>query len=126
MRKKASIAEAPAAARPLLEKISRCKAVILVGHKNVASAVKVGNAVQFNMPQMTEYPSGALAMEVYSCGVRFTFEPISDAFAEEYTRRRVMENSLLGFRTGYTVPVWNQSFPWGGSDKMVFPVWKNK
>lgn len=126
MRKKASIADAPAAARPLLEKISRCKAVILVGHKNVASAVKVGNAIQFNMPQLTEYPAGALAMEVYSCGVRFTFEPIADAFAEEYTRRRVTENSLLGFRTRHSVPVWNQSFPWGGSDKMVFPVWKNK
>ncbi len=124
MRGKASIADAAAAAKPLLEKISRCKAVILVGHKNVASAIKFGNALQFNMPQMTEYPAGALAVEVYSTGVRFTFEPIADNFAEEYTRRRVSESALIYFRTAHSVPIWNQSFQWGGSDNMLFPVWK--
>ena len=107
-RGKTSIAEAPEGARKLLEKLSRCKGVLLVGHKNVAATAKLGNLTQINMPQTTEYPAGAVALEVYETGARLTFVPITDTYAEEYSRRRIGESSSrLRHRTRYTYPVWN-------------------
>ena len=107
-RGKKSIAEAPEGARKLLEKLSRCRGLILVGHKNVAGSVRLGSMTQINMPQTTEYPAGAIALEVYDNGAALTFVPIDDTFAEEYTRRRIAESSSrLRFRTRYTYPIWN-------------------
>ena len=107
-RGKKSIAEAPEGARKLLEKISRCKGLLLVGHKNVASAVKLGSMTQINMPQTTQYPTGAIALEVYDNGARLTFVPAGDTLAEEYTRRTTaISSSRLCSRTRYSLPVWN-------------------
>ena len=107
-RGKKSIAEAPEGARKLLEKLSRCKGLLLVGHKNVAASVKLGGLTQINMPQTTEYPAGAVALEVYENGARLTFVPITDLYAEEYTRRRIAESSSrLRHRTRYSYPIWN-------------------
>lgn len=108
-RGKKSIAQAPEGARRMLEKLARCKGLILVGHKNVATSVKLGSMTQINMPQTTEYPAGGIALEVYEHGAGLTFVPIADTFAEEYTRRRIAESaSRLRHRTRYTYPVWNQ------------------
>ena len=110
---KKSVAEAPEAIKPLLEKIAGCKGVILVGHKNVAASARVGNMTQINVPQTTEYPAGGVALKVYSDGVQISFVPIDDMYAEEYSRRRMAESSgRLRHRTRYTYPIWNQFLKW--------------
>ncbi len=112
-REKKSYTEAPEGARKMLEKLSRCKGLILVGHKNVASAVKLGSMTQINMPQTTQYPTGAIALDVYDTGVSLTFVPIADAYTEEYTRRiTATSSSRLRTRTRYSLPVWNQFLAW--------------
>ena len=112
-RDKKSIAEAPAGARKLLEKLARCKGLLLVGHKNIATTAKLGNLTQINMPQTTEYPAGTVDLKVYENGASLTFVPIADNYAEEYSRRRIAESSSrLRFRTTYTYPVWNKFYAW--------------
>ena len=112
-REKKSFTEAPEGARKLLEKLSRCKGLILVGHKNVATSVKLGSMTQINMPQTTQYPTGAIALDVYDNGARLTFVPIKDAYVEEYTRRTTAASSgRLHSRTRYSLPVWNQFISW--------------
>ena len=108
MRGKKSFADAPAGARKLLEKLSRCNALLLVGHNNCAAIAKAGKLTQINMPATTEYPAGAVALEVYDNGVRVTFVPIADAYAEEYSRRRGAEMlHRQKRRARYIYPVWN-------------------
>ena len=77
-------------------------------YKNVAASAKLGGLTQINMPQTTEYPAGAAAVEFYDNGAHVTFVPITDVYAEEYSRRRIGESSSrLRFRTRYTYPIWN-------------------
>lgn len=112
-RDKKSFTEAPEGARKLLEKLSRCKGLILVGHKNVATSVKLGSMTQINMPQTTQYATGGIALEVYDSGVRLTFVPAGDAFTEEYTRRATaISSSRMRHRIRYSLPVWNQFIKW--------------
>ena len=108
MRGKKSVSEAPAGARKLLEKLSRCNALLLVGHNNCPAIAKSGKLTQINMPATTEYPAGAVALEVYNNGIDITFVPVADAYAEEYSRRRGAEMlNRQKRRTRNIYPIWN-------------------
>ncbi len=112
-RGKKSFTDAPDGARKLLEKLSRCKGLILVGHKNVATSAKLGSMTQINLPQTTQYPTGAISLDVYGNGARLTFVPANDLFSEEYTRRTTaISSSRLRSRTRYSLPTWNQFLGW--------------
>ena len=112
-RKTKSFTEAPEGAGKLLKKLAGCKGLILVGHKNIASSAKLGSMTQINLPQPTQYPTGAIALDVYDNGARLTFVPAGKACTEEYSRRRTAESAARMYhRTRYSLPVWNQFISW--------------
>lgn len=96
-----------------LEKIASSKSVIYVGHKNVAAAAYLGNVVQINMPQTTQFPMGWLEAEIRTDGVyqRFVFSSTADR--EELSR--VLGGCFLGtigYRDWRSVEIWNRFIPW--------------
>ena len=99
--------------------MARCNAIAWVGHKNVASPAVRRQFRQFNSPQLTEYPIGALALDVYESGVLMSFIPVPDRFVEEYARRRMTAVSpeLLKWRTATMQTGWNSFIPWPGNRK---------
>lgn len=101
-------------AHRLLDKIASSRSVILVGHKNIASVAKLGNCVQVNLPQPTQYPSGYVLLHVFRNGVRIEYRPAADDYWQN--RGRII---YPGHRDAeHRAEIWNQfiPFPLGGDN----------
>ena len=88
------------------------KGAIIVGHKNVATSAKLGNLVQINAPQLTQFPAGALRLDVFSDGMRLEFQPTLNIFYDEYSRIR--GNALkqtAATRDKNSLKIWNAFYP---------------
>ena len=76
----------PAESKDMLEKIASFHGIGCIGHKNVATQVKMNNFTQINMPQLTHFPAGYLVIDVYKDEFRLCFEPIPGEILNEYSR----------------------------------------
>lgn len=76
----------PAESKDMLEKISTLHGLGCIGHKNVATRVKVNNFTQINLPQLTHFPAGYLVIDVYKDEFILRFEPIPSEILNEYSR----------------------------------------
>ena len=70
----------------MLDKIKTMHALACIGHKNVATQLKINNYTQINMPQLTHFPAGYLVIDVYPGEFRLRFEPIPSEILNEYSR----------------------------------------
>ncbi len=95
---------------PLLKKLAAMRGMILVGHKNVATTAKLGNLVQINMPQSTQFPAGYAVCEVYDNGVKIQYKPTLNIFYDEYSRLRA-GNTQLRTRDNKSLEIWNAFYP---------------
>ncbi|MBR5415089.1 MAG: metallophosphoesterase [Thermoguttaceae bacterium] len=101
-----------------LEKIASSKSVIYVGHKNVAATARLGNVLQINMPQTTQFPMGWLEAEIRTDGIyqRFVFSSAADR--EELSR--LLGGCYLGtigYRDWRSAEIWNRFVPWPESEE---------
>lgn len=95
-----------------LKKLSEMRGMILVGHKNVASTAKLGNLVQVNMPQLTQFPAGYIAAELFADGIRLEFKPSFDLYYDEYSRiRGAVFGQTAAKRDRYSLTLWNKFYP---------------
>ena len=86
--------------------------MILVGHKNIAVTAKLGNLVQINLPQLTQFPAGYIYAKVYTDGVLLEFCPGLDEFFDEYSRiRSVLFKQNAARRDKLSLAVWNAFYP---------------
>ena len=96
----------------LLEKLAKMRGMILVGHKNVATRAELGNLVQLNMPQLTQFPAGYIVAELFADGIRLEFKSAFDLFYDEYSRLR---GAAFGQgaerRDKYSLSIWNKFYP---------------
>ena len=96
----------------LLEKLAKMRGMILVGHKNVATRAELGNLVQLNMPQLTQFPAGYIVAELFTDGIRLEFKSAFDLFYDEYSRLR---GAAFGQgaerRDKYSLSIWNKFYP---------------
>ena len=100
------------AAEKYLQKLSTMRGMILVGHKNIAVTAKLGNLVQINLPQLTQFPAGYIYAKVYTDGVLLEFCPGLDEFFDEYSRiRSVLFTQNAARRDKFSLPVWNAFYP---------------
>ena len=76
----------PAESKDMLEKIASFHGIGCIGHKNVATQVKMNNFTQINLPQLTHFPAGYLVIDVYNDEFRLCFEPIPSEILNEYSR----------------------------------------
>ena len=76
----------PAESKDMLEKIASFHGIGCIGHKNVATQVKMNNFTQINLPQLTHFPAGYLVIDVYKDEFRLCFEPIPGEILNEYSR----------------------------------------
>ena len=101
-----------AAVAPRLEKLSRMNGFILIGHKNVATKAQLGNLVQINLPQLTQFPAGYCYAELYTDGMRIEFRPGLDEFYDECSRLRCAVNGMnIKNRDLYSLTIWNAFYP---------------
>lgn len=95
-----------------LEKLAKMQGFILVGHKNVATTQKLGNLVQINLPQLTQFPAGYCYADIYTDGMRLEFRPGLNEFYAEYSRLRC---AIYGMdsrvRDTNSLKVWNNFYP---------------
>ena len=100
-------------AAELLKKLAGMQGFILVGHKNIATTAKLGNLLQINMPQLTQYPAGAVYAELYTDGLRLEFQPMLDEFYDEYSRIRcnVRGPSPEVRDSSHSLNIWNAFYP---------------
>ncbi len=76
----------PAESKDMLEKIASFHGIGCIGHKNVATQVKMNNFTQINLPQLTHFPAGYLVIDAYNDEFRLCFEPIPSEILNEYSR----------------------------------------
>ena len=101
-----------AAVAPQLEKLSRMNGFIIIGHKNAATQAKMGNLVQINFPQLTQFPAGYCYAELYTDGMRLEFRPGLDEFYDECSRLRCAVNGMNSKeRDLYSLTIWNAFYP---------------
>ena len=99
-------------AAEILKKLANMKGAIIVGHKNVATTARLGNLIQINAPQLTQFPAGSLYAEIYSDGMRLEFRPAFDEFFDEYSRIRSNASKLTSARRDQnSLTVWNAFYP---------------
>ncbi len=99
--------------RAQLDKIGRSKAIIYIGHKNVATTAALGQATQMNVPQTTQFPAGWLEAEIYPEGIYHQFVPSCPTELEELSR--LLGGDMMkgiGYRDVYSFDLWNQFIPW--------------
>ena len=99
-----------------LEKLTRCRTIAYIGHKNVAARLVKGNLLQLNMPQLTHFPAGYLEATFYTDGIWHEFIPVNSEILNEYSRRgtefaRYHSHPACDckskYRDGYTLKYWN-------------------
>ncbi|MBE6367262.1 MAG: hypothetical protein E7052_05060 [Lentisphaerae bacterium] len=71
----------------LLQQISRTPSIIYAGHQNIMSVTRIGDAVQINLPQPSQYPCGWLHVRCFENGTYYTFEPITSEVMRQWSRR---------------------------------------
>jgi len=76
----------PGDCRAMLAKTASCRGIGCIGHKNVATQVKVNSFTQINLPQLTHFPAGYLVIDVHRDEFRLRFEPIPSEILNEYSR----------------------------------------
>ena len=95
----------------LLKKLAAMQGVIIVGHKNIATSAKLGNLLQVNMPQLTQFPAGVIYAELFTDGIRLEFVTAHNEFFDEYGRIR---GNIMGqkqrFRDRHSLTVWNNFY----------------
>ena len=95
-----------------LQKLSAMRGMIFAGHKNIAVTARLGNLVQVNLPQLTQFPAGYIYAQVYADGVLLEFCPGLDSFYDEYSRIRSVlfgQNSVR--RDKCSMKIWNVFYP---------------
>ncbi len=98
------------ACRAMLERIAAARAIVLVGHKNLASITTIGDRVpQINCPQMTQYPNGYLLFRLYPEGMLYSYAPSADEWIEEYSRRC---SGSVAAREKHAFRCWNGFLRW--------------
>lgn len=115
--KNKAIADAGACAG-LLDKIGGSNSVIYVGHKNVAATARLGNVLQINMPQTTQFPMGWLEAEIRPEGIYHHFVFSTSADREELSR--LLGGCYLGtigYRDRRSAEIWNRFVPWPKSEE---------
>ena len=115
--KNKAIADADACAG-LLDKIGGSNSVIYVGHKNVAATARLGNVLQINMPQTTQFPMGWLEAEIRPEGIYHHFVFSTSADREELSR--LLGGCYLGtigYRDRRSAEIWNRFVPWPKSEE---------
>ena len=115
--KNKAIADADACAG-LLDKIGGSNSVIYVGHKNVAATARLGNVLQINMPQTTQFPMGWLEAEIRPEGIYHHFVFSTAADREELSR--LLGGCYLGtigYRDRRSAEIWNRFVPWPKSEE---------
>lgn len=100
-----------AEAAPVLAKLAKMNGMIFVGHKNVATTAKLGNMVQLNLPQLTQFPAGYLVCSVYSDGILTEFRPGLNEFYDEYSRIRGSNFKMTAERRDkHSLKLWNKFY----------------
>ena len=100
-----------AEAAPYLAKLARMNGMIMVGHKNVATTAKLGNMVQLNLPQLTQFPAGYLVCSVYTDGILTEFRPGLNEFYDEYSRIRGSNFKMTAERRDkHSLQLWNKFY----------------
>ena len=85
--------------------------MIMVGHKNVATTAKLGNMVQLNLPQLTQFPAGYLVCSVYTDGILTEFRPGLNEFYDEYSRIRGRNFKMTAERRDkHSLALWNKFY----------------
>ena len=80
-----SDADSPGCAE-MIFKLSQCRGIFYIGHKNVPTQVKVNRVVQLNTPQPTHFPAGYLEVDFYEDGIWHRFIPLFSEAMNEYSR----------------------------------------
>ncbi|MDO5580754.1 MAG: metallophosphoesterase [Planctomycetia bacterium] len=99
--------------REQLEKIGRSRSIIYIGHKNVATTAKLGQVLQMNLPQTTQFPAGWLEAEICPEGIYHRFIPSCSAELEELSR--LLNGGMMkgiGYRDRFSFEIWNRFVPW--------------
>ena len=100
-----------AEAAPVLAKLAKMNGMIFVGHKKVATTAKLGNMVQLNLPQLTQFPAGYLVCSVYTDGILTEFRPGLNEFYDEYSRIRGTHFKMTAERRDkHSLPLWNKFY----------------
>lgn len=98
--------------RNALEKLRDMNGIIYVGHKNIASRVDTGNIIQLNVPQVTHFPAGYLAVTAYANGLYHRFQPIYSELLNEYSRKDSVKCGISTvYRDGNSLKNWNVVMP---------------
>lgn len=94
----------------MLKRIASARAIVLVGHKNLATMTEIeGRVPQINCPQTTQYPNGYLVFRLYPEGMLYSYVPASDEWSEEYSRR--LHGSVTA-REKHAFRCWNGFLKW--------------
>lgn len=98
--------------KPIIDKIaglSGKNAIVYIGHKNLATSAQIGQVLQLNMPQTTQFPAGYISVDVYEDGLMHIFHPLDD-FRNEFSRRA--SNAAFADRRDLKVfQLWNFWLP---------------
>ena len=96
--------------RAMLKRIASARAIVPVGHKNLATMTEIdGRVPQINCPQTTQYPNGYLVFRLYPEGMLYSYVPASDEWSEEYSRR--LHGSVTA-REKHAFRCWNGFLKW--------------
>jgi hypothetical protein len=104
-------------AQAILRKLAQCHGVLYVGHKNIASEVRIGSLVQLNTPQTSHFPAGYLVADVHADGIWHRFVPMGSEALNEYSRLGTEASRPFShpdcacksaFRDRFTQQLWNQ------------------
>ncbi len=96
--------------RAMLKRIASARAIVPVGHKNLATMTEIdGRVPQINYPQTTQYPNGYLVFRLYPEGMLYSYVPASDEWSEEYSRR--LHGSVTA-REKHAFRCWNGFLKW--------------
>ena len=84
---------------------------IIVGHKNIATSAKLGNLLQINMPQLTQFPAGVIYAEQFTDGIRLEFVTVHSEFYDEYSRIRGNDmGQKQRYRDRHSLTIWNNFY----------------
>ena len=75
--------------------------VIYSGHVNIPLRLKTPKGWQINAPQVVQYPSGFLTVDVYRKGLFHQFVPIKSEILRNYSLRMLGQDSSPFFKPGY-------------------------
>lgn len=70
----------------MLNDLRGTRAILYVGHQNIPVKVDIGDSVQINVPQPSQYVCGYYLVRRYSNGFYHTLMPINSEILREYSR----------------------------------------